>query len=84
MEDFKGLFSQEGSEEEDGSNESDFFQHWGWVATLDRLSMGDRTKWDYYLELNARDFCSWMSYLKDKAEMEKEIYLKEKAKRGIK
>jgi hypothetical protein len=39
------------------------------MKTLDSLSGGDRTKWDYYLDMNVIDFLNWLSFQKDKQRM---------------
>ena len=41
--------------------------------TLDWLSGGDRTKWDYYLNMNVLAFLNTIAFYKDKAKNAEEI-----------
>lgn len=41
--------------------------------TLDVLSGGDRSKWEYLLELDVIEFLNYMAFVKDKKAYEEEI-----------
>ena len=63
---------EEADEENEGSNRPGFVKHWGWYYTLDNLSNNDRTKWEYFLEMNVIEFLNSLSYFKDKQNYIKE------------
>ena len=77
---FRNLFTERGEESEgeggDGViedeattvEETTFAEHWGWIATVDELASGDRTKWEYYLNMNIVEFFNEMAYRKDRRE----------------
>lgn len=63
------LFKQEQQEDDEGDGEevrAGFVTHWGWYYTLDNLSNNDRTKWDYFLDMNVIAFLNYIAYEKDK------------------
>ena len=83
---FRNLFTERGEESEgeggDGVvedeattvEETTFAEHWGWIATVDELASGDRTKWEFYLNMNIVEFFNEMAYRKDrKLQTNKEI-----------
>lgn len=43
-----------------------FRSRWGWFITLDNISNNDRTKWDYFLEMNVIEFLNTLAYYKEK------------------
>ena len=63
------LFKRDEPEDDEGSeqdNRAGFVAHWGWYHTLDSLSNHDRTKWDYFLDMNVIAFLNYIAYEKDK------------------
>lgn len=56
----------EASDEDSGEGSPEFVKHWGWYYTLDSLSNNDRSKWDYYLDMNVVAFLNTLAYFKDK------------------
>lgn len=48
------------------------------------MSAGDRSKWDYLLEMGVIEFINYMAYLSDKMKYEKQLMeeSKRKAKHG--
>lgn len=76
------LFGEGDGEEQQDVGET-FAGHWGWVAILDNLTNGDRTKWDYYLNMGGIDFLNYLAFLKDKQEHLKELYEKAKRTNGV-
>ena len=72
---YKGLFAQADDGGDTGGGETDggdepvtFRSHWGWLATVDDLAKGDRSKWEYYLNMNLIEFFNTLAFQKDKQE----------------
>jgi tRNA(Ser,Leu) C12 N-acetylase TAN1 len=69
---YRGLFGKtdEHSEVEVGervkTEQERHYEYWGWYVTLDSVSNKDRTKWDYYLNMNVVAFLNYLSYVKDR------------------
>ncbi len=70
---YRGLFgkSDERSEGNDAerterTEQQKHLDYWGWYVTLDNLSGKDRTKWDFFLNMNVVSFLNYLSYIKDK------------------
>jgi hypothetical protein len=66
---YKKLFAVEesdGSEESEKVTKKGFEKHWGWIAVIDSLSNGDRTKWNYFTEMGVVEFLNTLAYYKDK------------------
>ena len=74
---FKRLFEvkTEGDEPVTIGEES-FASHWGWFLVLDNLSNSDRTKWDYFLNMNIIEFLNTLCFYKDKQAHERELIRK--------
>jgi len=68
----------ETSNEDSGEGSPEFVRHWGWYYTLDSLSNNDRSKWDYYLDMNVVAFLNTLAYFKDKQD-----YIAEAQKKQI-
>lgn len=65
---------QQGSDEGVGENdEESFSEFWGWQLVLDNLSNHDRTKWDFFLNMDVVEFLNTVSFYKDKQKWEHEI-----------
>ena len=60
-----GLTDEE-SHEDNSEGSPEFVKHWGWYYTLDSLSNNDRTKWDFFLDMNVVAFLNTLAYFKDK------------------
>jgi hypothetical protein len=58
----------EESNEDSSEGSPEFVKHWGWYYTLDSLSNNDRTKWDFFLDMNVVAFLNTLAYFKDKQE----------------
>ena len=72
---YKGLFAQDdnagdtaGSEADGGDEPVTFRSHWGWLATIDDLAKGDRSRWEYYLNMKLLEFFNALAFMKDKQE----------------
>lgn len=66
---YKRLFGQgDGEGEEDVTERAKptFVEYWGWYYTLDNISNNDRTKWEYFLNMNVIEFLNTLAYYKDK------------------
>lgn len=69
---YGGLFESEIETDDSGStgNEngttSDYYERCEWFIILDYLSNHDRTKWDYYLNMNVIAFLNTLSFYKMK------------------
>ena len=50
-----------------------FSEHWGWFITLDNLSNGDRSKWEYFLSMNVIEFLNYLAFVKDKQKHQEQI-----------
>ena len=55
------------------TEEESYFEKWGWVVTLDALSQGDHSKWEYYTNLNVIEFLNIVSFQKDKTAWQKSL-----------
>lgn len=71
-------------EESDGPSEDDlegneemktegFYEHWGWVTTIDMVSGGNPLKWNEVTDLGVVEFLNIVSYMKDKRAMMEEL-----------
>ena len=63
------LFETSVSEDDQGiekGSKPSFVEYWGWYYTLDNLSNNDRTKWDFFLDMNVVAFLNTLAYYKDK------------------
>ena len=69
---YVGLFGKADEEVEEDAKErvEGFEKFWGWFVVLDRLSNSDRTKYDFFLNMNVVEFLNCISFLKDKTEYE--------------
>ena len=56
--------------ERDTAGQRHYAEHWGRFVVLDQMSGGDRTKWQYLLDMGVIEFLNTMAFYKDKAEME--------------
>lgn len=52
-----------GLREDDAPSEGN---RWAWYDVLNGMSNGDRTKWDYYTDMNVVAFLNYLSYVTDK------------------
>lgn len=75
---YRGLFGKADERSESDSGErvertenEKHLDYWGWYVTLDSLSGKDRTKWDFYLNMNVVAFLNYLSYIKDKNKWQK-------------
>jgi hypothetical protein len=69
IERYKRLFGQGDNETEQESTKGTkptFVEYWGWYYTLDNISGNDRTKWEYFLNMNVIEFLNTLAYYKDK------------------
>lgn len=66
---YKRLFDAKDSESggDTKSNKRGFAEVYGWLITLDNISNNDRTKWDYFQQMNAVEFLNYLAYVKSKA-----------------
>jgi hypothetical protein len=66
---YTNLFGGGGS----GGNEEGigFYEKWGWIATINSLSNNDRTKWEYFFEMNVIEFLNTVAFYKDMNEQSK-------------
>ena len=58
---------------EDFSIEGQFSKRWGWFSALHTLAKGNATKFREATKINIYDACTWLSYEKDRADVEKRI-----------
>ena len=68
----------ENTKESEKGNPRTLEQHYGWVVTLDRLTGGDRSNWDFYLNMNVIEFLNYLCYLKDKQKVAQLEMVKQK------
>jgi hypothetical protein len=75
---YRGLFGKtnERSEDDNGerierTEEQKHLDYWSWYVTLDSLSGKDRSKWDFYLNMNVVAFLNYLSYIKDRNKWQK-------------
>lgn len=69
---YRNLFADRVDESgEEVESDVTFSNHWGWIEIVDRLADKDRTKWDYFLNMNVIEFLNAVAYdvdrRKDKA-----------------
>ena len=73
FEDFRKVLSAyESTFKSKESEDSQKVREAGWFATLDALSGGDRTKWDYYLDMNMIAGLNYLSFFVVKKKREAE------------
>jgi hypothetical protein len=72
--------SSEGGEEQSSSGRT-FEEKWGWIATINNMSNNDRSKWDFYFDLNVIEFLNTVVFFKDKSEEDKRLWQKVKEQR---
>ena len=70
--------SEESNKRTDGRNpptdiRREFFEYWGWYATVDEITMGQPWLEDEIFEWSITRFYNRLAYMKDKGEMEKAI-----------
>lgn len=53
-------------EDRERTEQQKHLDYWSWYVTLDNMSGKDRTKWDYYLNMNVVAFLNYLSYIKDR------------------
>ncbi len=67
---YSNLFGKKGSKDDvedvEESQHDKHLAYWGWTITIDILAKGDRTKWDYFLDMNIVAFLNYLAFLKDK------------------
>ena len=63
--------NNEGSEQRSGQT---FGERYGWIAVINNMANNDRSKWDYFFELNLIEFLNAVVFFKDKAEEDKRIW----------
>ena len=64
----KGKPKSDGDSDEvdERTDEEKHLDYWGWYVTLDKLAKGDRSKWDFYLNMNVVAFLNYLSFVKDR------------------
>lgn len=50
-----------------------FVKKWGWITTINSLAGGDKTKWDYFYEMNVIQFLNLVCFQIDEAENENRL-----------
>jgi hypothetical protein len=50
-----------------------FREKWGWIANINDMCNNDRTKWDYFFNMNVIEFLNTVSFYIDKSESDREI-----------
>jgi hypothetical protein len=66
---YPNLFSGGGEEGIEGSGGT-FYTKYGWIALINTMANNDRSKWDYFFEMNIIEFLNAVCFSKDKAEHE--------------
>jgi hypothetical protein len=54
-----------------GQVEFQFREKWGWIATINDMCNNDRTKWDYFFQMNVIEFLNTISFYMDKSESDR-------------
>jgi hypothetical protein len=72
--------SGEASEEQQTSGRT-FEEKWGWIGVINNMANNDRSKWDFYFDLNVIEFLNTVVFYKDKSEEEKRQWQKAKEQR---
>ena len=69
-----GVTDTEGSEQSEQNIGQSFNQRYGWIAVINNMANNDRSKWEYFMELNLIEFLNAVVFFKDKAEEDKRIW----------
>ena len=77
-----GIGSEPGNEDSrEPQEESESFEkRWSWIAVINNMSNNDRSKWDFYFDLNIIEFLNTVVFFKEKAEEDKKQWQKAQAK----
>ena len=59
---YPNLFNGEGGEAKP------FYKKWGWIATINNLAGGDKTKWDYFYSMGVLEFLNLVTFQLDEAD----------------
>lgn len=51
-----------------GGEANEFYKRYGWIATINDMANNDRTKWDFYFDMNVTEFLNTASFYKDKSD----------------
>ena len=65
--DFQGIYGGSGSSE---NGSSEYFEKWGWYATIDMLAGNDILKIDLVLDKPVREFHTFLEHKLDKDKLE--------------
>jgi len=67
---YPNLFERgsEGSTEESGGG---FWEKYGMIAVINQMANNDRSKWDYYFDMNVTEFLNTIAFHKDRNEHER-------------
>jgi hypothetical protein len=81
---YPNLFGGGSREVNEDGNESpqsgrSFEEKWGWIAVINNMSNNDRSKWDFYFDLNVIEFLNTVVFYKDKSEEDKRLWQKAQA-----
>jgi hypothetical protein len=76
---YSGLFKKKDKQSDNGDADLDkdrkktFHEHWGWIPIIDSISGEDPLRWEEVEKLNVIKFLNIVSYLKDKADHQREL-----------
>ena len=78
---YKSLFREPSDNEDEGGDETNsrigeveaFYNHWGWITSIDAVAGGDPLKWDEVTGKNVVWFLNALSYIKDKNNMQSKL-----------
>ena len=65
---YSNLF--DGGNSENGTDDTNFHTKWGWIATINAMANNDRTKWDFFFDMNVIEFLNTVAFFKDHNEMQ--------------
>lgn len=67
---YPNLFER-GSEGGTGESGGGFWEKYGIIAIINQMANNDRSKWDYYFDMNVIEFLNTIAFHKDRAEQER-------------
>lgn len=66
-----GIGSGESTGESEANIGQTFETKWGWIVAINNLANNDRSKWEYYEDMNIIEFLNTLVFYKDKSEDDK-------------
>ena len=69
-----GVTSEPTDNESEANSGQTFRERYGWIAVVNNMANNDRSKWQYFFELNLIEFLNAVVFYKDKAQEDLRIW----------